>query len=110
MTSRFHITFETVTPESVEHNDAAARGYVHPNGGRDDLDLMGDVADYAFDLRSAVRFVGENATFDCGRWFDTTWHDDDFRTGAETRYSLHPPRDITASSYARLARVLGARR
>ena len=109
MRPRFHITFETVTPESAECGDAAERGYVHPNGGRDALDLVESADDYAFDLRSAVRFTGTGATWDVGRWFDTTWCDEDYRTGAETRFALHPPRNITPASYARLARLLEAR-
>lgn len=109
MRPRFHITFETVTPESAEQGDAAERGYVHPMGGRAPLAMVQSVDNYAFDLRSAVRFTGTGTTGGVGRWFDTTWRDEDYRTGAETRFALHPPRNITPASYARLARLLGAR-
>jgi hypothetical protein len=104
---RFHVTYETVTPESAEEGDAADRGYVHPNGGRDTLDRVEDLNDYAFDLRGAVRQVS-SSVWDCGRWFEATWTDTNFHTGAETRYSLHPPRNITPASYNRLSRLLGA--
>lgn len=106
---RFHVTFETVTPECAEIGDAAARGYVHPNGGTDELELVDDVAAYGFTLAEAVRTMGH--VDDCGQWFAETGSDRcNYRTGAVTTYSLHPPRGVTPSSYRRIARALGAAR
>jgi hypothetical protein len=103
---KFHITFEIVTPESAEHGDAESRGYVHANGGLDDLELVESADDYAMDLRTALNKM--SGCEDCGTWFAE--HDGrvDYRTGAETRYSLHPPKTITPASYRRVARLLRA--
>lgn len=109
MRPQFHITYETVTPESAEQGDAAERGYVHPNGGRDTLERVENVEDYAFRLSQCQSRFNSGHFEDCGHWLTATWSDTDFRTGAETRYSLHPPHNITPSSYRRLARALGAR-
>lgn len=108
MAGRFHITFETVTPDSAENGDAEARGYLHPNGGRDSLDAMGPLEAYAFTLAGAVRFHLGHVE-DCGRWFSESGADRcDYKTGAVTQYSLHPPENVTPSSYRRIARALGA--
>ena len=108
MRGLFFITYETVTPESAEHGDAAERGFLHPNGGRDSLETMGERDAYAFPLSSVPFHLGY--VEDCGSWFAETGSDrEDYRTGAVTRYSLHPPHDITPSSYRRLARALGVR-
>jgi hypothetical protein len=104
--TKFHVTFEVVTPESAEHGDAESRGYVYAGGWEDDLSLVDDPNLYAMDLRNALRLMG--GCEDCGTWF--TEHDGrvNYRTGAETRYSLHPPQNITGASYRRVARLLRA--
>lgn len=57
-------------------------------------------------LREAVNLTGD-CLMDVGSWFQGD-EQPDYITGAVTNYSLHPPRNITRSSYARLKRVLRA--
>jgi len=66
----------------------------------------GDREALEFDLRTAVGWMGcvENA----GRWFVEADGRDNYRDGSNTRYSLHPPANITPSSYGRLRRLLKA--
>jgi hypothetical protein len=108
---KFQITYEVVTPESAEHGDFAEIGFVTPGGFQHSIESDGamDAArnnEFAFDLRSAVRTLGcvENA----GRWFVEADGRDNYRDGSNTRYSLHPPQNITPSSYGRLCRLLKA--
>jgi hypothetical protein len=104
--TKFHVTFEVVTPESAEHGDAELRGYVHANGGEDELELVETADDYAMDLRTALNKMG--GCEDTGTWFVETDGRHNYRTGAVTTYSLHPPRNITGASYRRLAQLLRA--
>lgn len=105
MSKLFHVTYEIVTPESAEDGDAAERGFYHENGGRDPLELVPMGADdYAMDLRTALRLCDPSE--DCGTWFTSYPYCEDYRTGAELSTSLHPPRNVTRSSYGRLQRLL----
>jgi hypothetical protein len=108
MKTVFHVTYEIVTSESAEQGEAAERGYVHANGGRDAFDRVEDVNDYAMDLRTAVRL--SNPCWNNGSWFDSESQIEDYATDEHVSYSLHPPRNITPSSYARLARLLEVRK
>ena len=104
----FHVTYEIVTEESAEHGDTAENGYVHANGGRDSIDIAPlDAEDYAMDLRTALRHC--QPQYDCGSWFDQEAQVEDYSTDEHVSYSLHPPRNITPSSYARLRRLLNVR-
>jgi hypothetical protein len=103
------ITYEIVTPESAEHGDCAEHGFVQPGGWRhpiDTVEMDRDRDALSFDLRSAINMIGyvENA----GSWFVETDGRANHRDGSNTRYSLHPPKTITASSYARLCKLLKA--
>lgn len=95
----FRVTYEIVTPESAEIGDAESRGYVHIGEWKSD-------EPEEMSLREAMRLCSPNE--DCGRWFAEIGEDRcDYRTGAVETRSIHPPRDITESSYARVKRVLG---
>lgn len=107
---RFHVTYETVTPESAEHGEVDARGFYQPGGWKTD-----DAGD-GMSLRDACRLIQQfkgyepsdsRATVEGNPrvWF-TSGADQDYRTGAETTYSIHPPRNTTAASARRLARLL----
>jgi hypothetical protein len=98
---RFFVTFETVTPESAEHGDAESRGYAMPGGWHFD---ESDGAELS--LSEAIGML--SCAEDCGAWWQETDGRIDYKTGAETRYSLHPPRNITAASYRRITRLLRA--
>jgi hypothetical protein len=104
----FHVTYEIVTPESAANGEAAEHGYVHANGGRDPLDRIDNADPYAMDLRTALRHCSPQ--WDCGRWFEQESQIEDYSTNETIAYALHPPRAVTPSSYARLARLLKVRR
>lgn len=95
------VTYEIVTPESSEHGEAEERGYCY-------------VGEWHFDepapmtLRDALKCCCPSV--DCGRWFadESPIHNRAYfeHCHEETR-ALHPPRNITAASYRRVARLLG---
>lgn len=93
----FRVTYEIVTPESAEHADADERGFVAPGEWRGDEPVW-------MTLREAMRLARPQQ--DCGLWFSEVDGRVDYRTGAVETRSIHPPANITASSYARLARLL----
>ena len=103
----FHVTYDIVTHESAENGDTAENGFVHANGGRDLIERVENANDYAMDLRTALRHC--QPQYDCGSWFDQEATVEDYSTDEHVSYSLHPPRTITPSSYARLRRLLGVR-
>jgi len=96
----FRVTYDIVTYESAEHGDTAEAGFVQPGGWHtEDSESLS--------LREAANLVGNLE--DSGSWFTEIDGTEDYRTGAVERRSLHPPRNITTASYARLKRVLGIR-
>ncbi len=107
----FRITYEIITPESVEVGDAEERGFVEPR-----FDCLVPIEEamnetdwpkssLLWTLQHAELFLGRHSMEDCGRWFSSIDSPEDYQTGAQTRYSLHPDDSITPSSYARLARI-----
>lgn len=110
----FNVTYDMVTPESAEHGDSAERGFIDCHGQQHDMeDRHGHVAGaikamMAMRLRDAVALVG--CTEDSGSWFSETDGRQDYRTGTYEYRALHPYNSITASSYNRLARLLGVSR
>jgi hypothetical protein len=106
------ITYEIVTAESAEQGDAAERGFVEPRFQmRVPIDeVMANAIDWPkesleWSLREAEQYLGRQGMEDSGRWFNSCDPDRDLQTGDETYESLHPPENITPSSYARLARI-----
>lgn len=94
---KFSITYETVTPESAEHGDAAERGFILEAGT-------------LRDAHDALRFEGRaiEANSSHGAPGSLTFAPDvDYRTSAETTKSLHFPRTITDASACRVARLFG---
>ena len=104
---RFRVTYEIVTPESAEYGDAAERGFVTPGERYDDIDTAMKQPHDAYDmsLREAIGLAYPQE--DSGSWWSEVDGRHDYRTGAEERRSIHPPANITAASYARVARLLG---
>ena len=106
---KFRVTYEIVTPESAEHGDAEECEFVMPWEWRDDIETAMKEPQDAYDisLREAIELCP--AAYDCGSWW--TEHDgrQNYQTGAIETRSLHPPRGITPSSYARVTRLLGIR-
>ena len=104
------VTYEIITPESAEHGDAAERGFILPASGyhlKVPIEEMNDFEDseLQWDVRDAEQWLGRGAMEDSGRWFNTVDPEQDFQSGAETFYSLHPDDKITPASYNRLARI-----
>lgn len=103
---KFRVTYDIVTPESAEHGDSAERGFVMPGGWQYDIEtvLADKESNYSMSLRDAINLIG--CVEDSGSWFTETDGRQNYKTGAETTYSLHPPDNITGASYRRLARLL----
>lgn len=99
----FSITYETVTPESAELGDADERGWIiEPNDA------------YSFsDCYSTLRSAGAIGTYceadeyplRAPRTLTFYRVDEDYRTGAETSWSLHIPAHVTPASRRRIARL-----
>lgn len=107
---KFRVTYEYVTPESAEEGEAAETGFVLPGGWMVTIaSAMDDKhGQYDMTLREALDLAQPDC--DCGRWFSETTQDRcNYATGAVETRSIHPPQDITPSSYARLRRLLRAR-
>jgi hypothetical protein len=101
------VTYEIITPESAEEGDAAERGFVHENGGEDELERIENASDYEMPLRSAMRLIDCVEDSNNGRDFHgVSEHCTDYRTGAVTTYSLHLPENITSASFERVKRLL----
>lgn len=107
--TRFRVTYEIVTPESAEHGDAEENGFVMPGEWRDSIDVAMKKPDSAYDitLREAMRLAHPQE--DCGTWWSECDGRQDYRTGAYETRSIHPPENISPSSYRRVTRLLGIR-
>lgn len=105
---KWRVTYDVVTPESAENGDFAEIGYAAPGGWKFPL-IHGEEreAPPVMSLREAVNLAGGGFE-DSGSWFTTCDTEKNYRTGEETRYSIHPPRTITPASYRRVARILKA--
>ena len=106
MIARFRVTYEIVTPESAEHGEAESMGFCAPGGWHFPAS---DPGPHDMTLREALGLCRPSE--DSGRW----WNEEapgrtDWRTGAEEFRSIHPPRNITPASYARVSRLLGVRK
>lgn len=102
---KWRVTYEIVTPESAAEGDAEERGFLLPGAWKVAADSSEDVN---MSLREALALCSPQE--DCGRWLSEVDGDTDYRTGAVTTRSLHPPRYITPASYGRLCRLLGVQR
>ena len=113
------LCYQTTTPESARLGCVAEHGWLTPRGWKFPLEdqwgysknTLADAQDGAFDLGlgEAVRFaqsLGINTATDGGRWFSSVDPDVDYETGAETTYTLHPPRGTTKSTIQRVTRYL----
>jgi hypothetical protein len=108
--ARFRVTFDVVTPESAEQGDTERNGFLDAQGNEfAQQDFPEWQAWQAFEppqmsLREAVNLCGslENS----GTWFTECDGSQNYHNGEETRRSIHPPRDISPASYARLVKLL----
>jgi hypothetical protein len=107
----FRVTYEIWDHESLDIGETDERGFVLPGEWKTDIEtaLADKDSDYSMTLREAIDLIGcvENS----GEWFSEVDENRvDYATGAVEMRSLHPPRNITPASYARLVRVLKAQR
>jgi len=101
----FRVTYEIVTPESAEHGEAESHGFVNDWGCRIPIDeAMQSQESFEMSLRDAMQFCYPQE--DSGSWWSECDGRENYQTGASERRSLHPPRNITASSYRRVSRLL----
>ena len=107
---RFTVTYEIVTPESAEEGEAAEHGFVLPGDWHVSIDeaLANPKTNYGVTLREAIDLAQPHE--DCGNWFaETTTDRCDYTSGAYEQRSIHPPLDITPSSYRRIKKLINAR-
>ena len=95
--SGFSVTFATITPESAEHGDYEETGFAVEN----------------VSLREAWDAMGRFVTEDSGYWFSNSEYGhgtrDYYENGREEERNLHPPKNITSASYARLRKLFNVR-
>lgn len=105
MRALFAVTYEIVTPESAEHGEADARGYI-------DRDMTLRDAIGAINA-TRTKHVGGVESIECDssggrpRWVTVT-NSAEYLTGAQESRSLHIPPSVSNSSARRIARFLGA--
>jgi len=105
---KFRVTYQVVTEESAQDGNFAEHGYALPGGYKFSIKDVSarpnPISDYEMSLREAIGI----SVFpeDSGNWFSSVDGEMDYRTGDVTTYALHPPRNITKASYARLKRLL----
>lgn len=104
----FRVTYEIVSYELAEHGDLEENGFVLPGGWQVPIEtaMEDKEGDYTMTLRAALDLVG--CCEDVGSWFSETDGRTNYATGDNERRALHPPRNVTAASYARLRRLLKA--
>ncbi len=103
----FTVTYDITTEDSAEQGDYAESGFASYGGWKHD-DRPEPVS-----LREALQTCGLSYSRkygsgfeDGGRAFYTCEADQNYRTGEETRYAIHPPSNITPASYRRVKRIL----
>lgn len=107
MRKMFRVTYAIATQESAEYGDNAETGFVLPGEWKDPIEeALKPGNDYDMTLREARDLVWP--VFDSGRWFDGESRQD-YATGDYEERSLHPPPNITPSSYHRLRRLFQIR-
>jgi hypothetical protein len=98
MPKMFCVTYEIVTFESAENSEAFERGYLDEYGFKSDERVM-------MTLREANRICFPQE--DSGRcWREVDGFTYSQYTGATEFRTIHPPRNITPSSYARVSKIL----
>lgn len=100
----FRVTYDVTTPTG----DCEESGFLNSRGERVAALIGEETLGVAMTLREAVALA--SPIEDSGRWFsECDGHPFDYATGAVMRRAIHPPRNVTPASYARLARLLGVR-
>lgn len=94
----FMLTFETITPESAEHGEAADSGVLYE----------------AMSLREAVETMASADYIEanewpvqCPHWVTGYTTHENYRTGERQNLTLCFPKHLTASTRRRIVRLLG---
>jgi hypothetical protein len=106
----FTVTYETISPECDEYCENDETGFVLPGDWQVPIDeAMNDKNGvYTMSLRDALDLAQPDQ--DSGRWFTETGSGRcNYATGVIEYRAIHPPENITPSSYKRLKRLLRAR-
>ena len=102
----FTVTYEIVTHESAENGDFEEIGHVLPGDWKEPINRTKmSPADCAMTLREALQLA--HPQVDSGAWWQEVDGREDYRTGSRETRAIHPPKNITPSSYARISRILG---
>lgn len=104
MINKFSVTYEVITPESAEHGDFAETGFILPGEWKVSAEDPGEVT---MSLRDAINLCYPQQ--DSGSWFSEVDGREDYRTGAKEFRNLHPPENITSSSYNRIKKLLNVK-
>ena len=112
----FTITYDIVTPQSAIDGEVEASGYLFANGEHCNMTDASDAQaadarrDAAMTLRQAIALIGFVSDAGHSLSFYETDGNTDYRTGEHEQRALHLPHNTTASSRARVRRVLSAHR
>lgn len=106
MKTLFAVSYEIVTEESVEHGDAAERGFIDKNLSlRDAIKALH--ATRTNEVECSPYFPETDGTpVDRPRWV-TVHNGMEYRTGEYESRSLHIPEKITRASARRIAKLAG---
>jgi len=106
----FTVTYELISPESAEHGESDENGFVLPGEWQIPIDeaLADKDGVYTMSLREALDLAQPDE--DGGRWFTETGSGRcNYATGVIEYRAIHPPENITPSSYKRVKRLLRVR-
>lgn len=101
----FRVTYDIVTPESVESGDTAESGFVLSDGSHVEVTHVQEVwQSVGMTLRQAIGLIGCVEKGGNGSYYETDGHND--RTGDHETRALHLPDNITAASQRRVECIL----
>jgi hypothetical protein len=90
-------TYEVITPESVEHGEVAESGFDYQEERVNFRELIGLIQDHPM----------PSCSHGIPNW-TSSYPETDYRTGAETIYSIHPAQDAISQKYwAKACRIVG---
>ena len=96
--NKFSVTYEYITEESAENGEAEETGFLG------EAETLHDAVALLYGSRTNA-IDGGGHIEDGGSWL-TCYGGREFMTGNYENRSLHPPRNITPSSYKRLGRAI----
>jgi hypothetical protein len=98
VTKMFCVTYEVITPESAENGEVAESGYLDEYGFRSQERTL-------MSLRDANKICFPQEDTGNG-WREIDGWTYDRHTGSVDFLTIHPPKNITNSSYNRVSKIL----